>query len=246
MRITIMSERKIMVGLPLYAGNLKPEFMKSYIRARSKGFFHRETMPNGDSLVTRARNNITHSFLESDCTHLLFLDDDLEFHSDHIAMLLENDKGIVCGMYPKKQLKLQPVLSRLPEGQGEQEGHLITVREAGTGFMMISRQVFEAIMSLEPENHYIDDNDKSLRYDFWKVGVFKDDGDEYGRYLSEDWYFCWKARQLGFKTWVDTRILVAHIGQYSYPLEQSELKELNEHYNKIQGVADEMAREDNS
>jgi hypothetical protein len=39
-----------------------------------------------------------------------------------------------------------------------------------------------------------------------------------GRKLSEDWYFCNVARELGFKVWGDTKVLLMHVGTAVFPL----------------------------
>ena len=35
-------------------------------------------------------------------------------------------------------------------------------------------------------------------------------------FLGEDYFFCWKAKQLGYKLWCDSRIKVGHVGEYVY------------------------------
>jgi hypothetical protein len=36
------------------------------------------------------------------------------------------------------------------------------------------------------------------------------------RYYSEDWTFCENWRDLGGKIWVDTRVLLRHVGSYVF------------------------------
>ncbi len=42
------------------------------------------------------------------------------------------------------------------------------------------------------------------------------DGFPIREWISEDWYFCERARALGFKTMVDTRIALGHVGHKEY------------------------------
>ncbi len=51
-------------------------------------------------------------------------------------------------------------------------------------------------------------------WDFFSVGVVNKE------YLSEDWYFCDKARALGFRVMLDTRIQVRHEGSAIFPLDE--------------------------
>ncbi len=57
-------------------------------------------------------------------------------------------------------------------------------------------------------------NHGSDEWDFFSVGVVNKE------YLSEDWYFCDKARALGFKVMLDTRIQVRHEGSAIFPLDE--------------------------
>ena len=46
------------------------------------GINFRVTTLRNESLVTRARNILTAMFIESDCTHLMFIDSDIEFDAE--------------------------------------------------------------------------------------------------------------------------------------------------------------------
>ena len=171
---------------------------------------------NGDSLVTRARNKIAKMFLDQDqFKYLMFIDSDIAFSRDQVKKLRSYDKGICCGVYLKKKLPYQPVLnSKIGE-----EGELAIYREAGTGFMMIRRDVLGAISAMHPEHHYKADGGEleGMYYDWFRVGV------KNGRYLSEDYFFCQLAGELGYKTYVDESILVEHRGKASYPFKDNDL-----------------------
>jgi len=54
----------------------------------------------------------------------------------------------------------------------------------------------------------------AARVAFW----FRVDGDGH-IYLSEDWAFCQRAKEAGFKLWVYPGIRVGHYGSYMYTLE---------------------------
>lgn len=85
---------------------------------------------------------------------------------------------------------------------------------------MIRRDVFGAIREQWPEHTYKPDDDEpegTNYYDFFRVGV-KD-----GRYLSEDYYFCQIAAELGIKTYLDTSIMVEHWGKMKFPMKDNNL-----------------------
>jgi hypothetical protein len=141
-----------------------------------------------------------------------------------VNRLRSHDKGIIGGVYLKKTLPYQPVMNAFI---GE-EGELAIMREIGTGFMMIRRDVFGAFRSMWPEHDYINDDDEQagIYHDWFKTGVFRPKGAsvrEPGRYLSEDYYFCQEAAQLGYKTYLDRSILTQHVGKMNYPTSDDNL-----------------------
>lgn len=165
---------------------------------------------NGDSLVTRARNKVVHKFLQTDYPYLLFVDNDILFTPGDIVRLRNNNLPICGGVYFKKKIPYSPVSNR----SLEQKGHMHKMQETGTGFLMIHREVFEKIAEAEPEHFYSGDGDEEKSdsyYDYFRVGVVN------GRYLSEDYYFCYLARRYGYDIWLDTSIYVRHVGRAIYP-----------------------------
>ena len=50
--------------------------------------------------------------------------------------------------------------------------------------------------------------------------------DEPNMYISEDYQFCLLARKSGFDLHVDTRILMSHEGNVTYPIATKTLKEM--------------------
>jgi hypothetical protein len=179
----------------------------------------------GDSLVSRARNTLTARFLQSSSTHLLFLDSDLIFSGEQIERLIKHDRDIIAGLYCKKDPRgpAQVVMNK-HAGQAEiaidSEG-IADVAYVGTGFMLIKREVVEKMKAAYPANDFIADDTKTSEHDWWQVGVYHyKDGTS--RYLSEDWFFCQKCLDLGYKIYADTHVLAKHVGVGIYPLPHQE------------------------
>lgn len=210
---------KLFVALPCY-GDMPAQFAQCVTRlALAPPVSLQLRFGIGDSLVSRVRNTLTADFLASDATHLLFIDSDLVFSGDHIARLVSHGEPIVGGFYPKKKDgKLEWVCnSKLdfppPDKRGLQE-----LRYIGTGFLMVEREVFYKMIEHSPDMRYDADGSGRAEHDFWRVGVHQaEDGAR--RYLSEDWYFCQRALDLGISIFMDTRVVLKHIGQITYPLE---------------------------
>ena len=80
----------------------------------------------------------------------------------------------------------------------------------GTGFMLIKRHVIEALIDEHPEwsvENRQGDGYVSAVFDF----AIKD-----GKYIGEDYLFCDRATEAGFKVWVDVEINLPHIGVDSF------------------------------
>jgi hypothetical protein len=214
-----MVKKDVLIGFPCYDNKAEVAILQEVIHAimdpncpvGSVQYY------NGDSLIPRGRNKIAKMFLDSPYNYLMFIDSDIIFAREQIARLRSHDKGIVGGVYLKKKLPYEPVCNAF---LGE-EGPLAIMREIGTGFMMIRRDVFAGIQSMFPEHDYKADDDEPKEghryHDWFRVGV------ENGRYLSEDWFFCQNAAKLGYKTYQDQSILVEHVGRMTYPTKDGAL-----------------------
>jgi len=208
---------KIHFLTPCYGGNITEVCFSSYlgftIMAMQNGInFQIDTLSN-ESNVNRARNSCAAKFLSGDCSHLMFVDADIQFNPQDIVKLINHDKDIVGGIYPQKTLPPKMVVNTL--NNGEHEGDLIEVGTLGTGFMLIKRSVFEKMIE-EGATPYVDaiglsPEENANQYDFFQCTI-----DSKGRYLTEDWSFCRRWRQLGGKIWADTTIALAHVGYYRF------------------------------
>lgn len=213
-------KKDVLIGLPCYDNRIDVDIYEECLNAVNDpecvvaGILHY----NGDSLIPRGRNKIAKMFLDTPHKFLMFIDSDIKFQRWMINKLRSHDKGIVGGVYLKKTLPYQPVMNATIG----QENGLAIMREIGTGFMMIRRDVFGAFREMWPEHTYTADTDEpqGTYFDYFQTGVFRLDGtraENAGRYLSEDYAFCQLAAELGIKTYLDTSIMTQHIGRMMYP-----------------------------
>ena len=175
----------------------------------------------GECPIGRARNDLTHDFLASDCTHILFIDSDIIFSYEQVKKILNDNEDVVGGFYCKKQEgDVAPVCNTLDTVSPPDYRGLVKMKYLGTGFLMISRKVFEIMIQKKGSDlAYIDDRDgKTVKYDFWRMGVEKDCVTGVKRWLSEDWQFCQFAIECGFTIWADASILLNHSGTAIFPL----------------------------
>lgn len=217
------------IAIPCYAGQMYEQVMMSLLNwtnlATQLGIkWTCETLVN-ESLITRGRNTMTAKFLAMpEATHLLFIDSDIGFAAEHIAMLLNHTKDpdvkLVAGAYPMKCYPLKWVVNALPNTKPRPDG-LVEVSKTGTGFMLISREVFDVVKQNPRVVQYnndlgIDPKFDQYMYNFWDCAVINH------RYLSEDWLFCEMYRNLGGKIWVDGRINLRHTGTMTFGSENQE------------------------
>ena len=215
--------KKVFLAMPVYGG-YDPHFVTSLLDLVQSPPCPMVVHPViGDSLVARARNRAAARFLETDCTHLLFLDTDLIFSRDHIARLVSHDEPIVAGLYPKKQVELAWVCNLLPDTEPDERG-LQPVRYAGTGCLLIAREVFEAMRSAHPDLAYDPDagDEGGGKWDFFRCGVYLCPETGTRRYLSEDWWFCQMALDLGYQVLMDTEVILKHVGNIAFPIDTLE------------------------
>lgn len=219
---------KIFLGIPVYR-ELDASFAASLLGLLTQppaGLEFTVHLLPGDSLVCRARNTLTARFLAGDCTHLLWLDSDLVFSSEMIARLCSHDVPLVAGLYPKKTDTDGTVdwcLNSLPDAKPDARG-LLPVRYAGTGAMLIAREVFGRLgaAGLAPE-FSPDEAPETRHFDFWRVGVEPwAPAGKVRRYLSEDWFFCELCRAVDVPVLVDTHTVFKHLGWAAYPTPRQE------------------------
>jgi len=185
-----------------------------------------------ESLITRARDNIAYNFLQSDCTHLLFLDSDIAFNATDVERMINEDLDLLCGVYCAKEIKWDRVEAAVNAGCATQhlpfaglrpifatdnhysftDMNIIEVDYSGTGYMLIKREVFEKL--IPHTETYIGNtgpNKGKTIHAFFQVCI-----DEYNNMLSEDYYFCREWRKIGGKVNVALYARAAHYGSYGY------------------------------
>jgi len=144
--------------------------------------------------ISNNRNTIVKHFLETDYDYLLMIDGDC-IPTNKILDLADYDKdiiGAVCFGYLKKML-VPFVMKRKKDGKYnvlniDQSSGVVECDGIGTGVMMIARRVLED-MPFPFRNEYDPEGIKVKGLDF---------------------NFCRRAKDKGFKVWVDTDMLVSH------------------------------------
>ena len=235
---------KLFVSTPMYGGQCFGFYNQSLIQLnnllRNSGSECVVSFMFNESLITRARNALAHNFLKTDCTHLMFIDADIRFNPGDIPPMVDADKEIICGIYPKKEINWQSVKDAVERGVPVDQlkyhtgsfvvnlveysatvtvpiNQPVEIWNGGTGFMLIKREVFEQLADKVPT--YVNDvtdlsgsikNDEIREYFTTSI----EEGTR--RLLSEDYHFCNIWRKAGGKVWAAPWVQLAHIGTYAF------------------------------
>lgn len=214
-----LAGRKLFIAIPSYDFKVSVKLAGTLIKLGRMVDQHGVEMTLeticGCSVVSRARNLLVGSFLDTDCTNMLFIDSDMTITPEDILRLLawSSDKNIVAGIASarKKQTTYYSMLDQDADGcLAMDRMGLVRAKRVGTGFMMIQRQVLETLRDKHPEWRYYDASaDKHLH----SIFDFKSTPEGY---IGEDYLLCDRARELGFEVWIDPTIKIGHLGAMEY------------------------------
>lgn len=184
-----------MIGIPTGEYGRRADFY-DYFNALIKPAGTLIMSTHGQS-PAKGRNNIAQAAIENECTHILFLDDDMGFDNDSLTRLLvHSDKDVVSGLYLMRNFPHYPVLfdEVYKDGQckhlfltPDKKG-LIEVENCGFGFVLIKTDVFRAL-----EKPWV------------RLGEIEKDG------WCDDVGFFNRVRKAGFQIYCDLDIQVTHM-----------------------------------
>jgi hypothetical protein len=147
----------------------------------------------------RARTELAETFLRTDCTHILWLDDDNIPKEDHLIRLVEHNLPLVSGLYFRRVEPFEPIImvkrdgglgtERKPDLYRNGKKGLMQIHSTGMGFMLVRREVLEKIHEMNMPMFDI------------RGGV------------GEDIWFCIQAQGAGYEIWLDTSVEVGHLGE---------------------------------
>ena len=236
----------LFIATPMYGGMCAGYYVQSLLQLsdmlKQNGIGNTFSFMFNESLITRARNALTNAFLKhSEATHLLFIDADIHFNPQDVLRLLAEDKDIICGIYPKKEINWNSVEKAVQNGVpiSELKNHTgsfvvnlvdyigevtvpvdepVEIFNGGTGFMLIKREVFEQMKDNVP--FYLNDvadlggsmQQQDQITEYFATSIEP----ETGRLLSEDYHFCYNWRKLGGKVYAAPYCKLSHIGTYAF------------------------------
>lgn len=154
--------------------------------------------------------------------------------------MLEADKDIICGIYPKKEINWGSVKRAMDAGVSNEElkwhtgsfvvnlvgyagevtvpvNEPVEIWNGGTGFMIIKREVFEKLSDLVPAyTNDVTDLAGNIKNDEIKEFFATSIEPGTNRLLSEDYHFCRIWREAGGQVWAAPWAHLSHIGSYVF------------------------------
>jgi hypothetical protein len=150
-------------------------------------------------LIHRSRAELAEKFLETDCNLLMWIDDDNPPQPDDLNKLIEKNLPIVSGLYFKRNAPYEPIImverangvgtERRPDLYRNGSKEPFRVNSTGMGFMLVKREVIEAMKALG-------------------IPLFDVRGN-----VGEDIWFCLQARQAGYDIMIAPDVEIAHLGE---------------------------------
>lgn len=191
------------------------------------------------SLVTQARQLLVSKFLNSDATHLFFVDSDIQFNFKIFAKMLLSDKDVILTPYPLKDFNSKLLKDRLDLGIKEEvnllsnsyavglidynkvevQNGVVEIDKGPAGCMLIKREVFKKLIEKFPhykitQPNFIDGKMVMTEnvYNFFDTYFKKEDN----TYHGEDFYFCNLCKEVGIKVYALIDEYITHHGEYGY------------------------------
>lgn len=236
---------KIFVATPMYGGMCAGFYTQAIIQllttCQANGVDVEYSFMFNESLITRARNSLTHTFMQTDCSHLMFIDADIKFRAADVIHMIRAEKDILCGIYPKKEINWYSVKAAMDRGVpfDQLKSHTgsfvvnlvnyvgevtvpihepVEIFNGGTGFMLIKREVFDKLGESVPSysNDVVDLGGKMKQSEPIKEFFTTSIEPGTNRLLSEDYHFCRIWRETGGQVHAAPWCQLSHIGTYAF------------------------------
>ena len=183
----------VFIATPAYDGKVTSDYALSLAESCRDATLYgirctASVMGNG-AFIDVARNIFVRMFLETECTHLFFIDADLRWESRAFISLLMSGKPVCAGAYPKRQLPEEYPLRWLADENKHMtmNGDWIMCDRVATGFLCIERSVLEKMVKTAPvivgqEHNGVKEEDNARLF----YTYLQDDG----KFVGEDFAWC--------------------------------------------------------
>lgn len=104
-----------------------------------------------------------------------------------------------------------------PKPQVQVVDNLVKLKDGGTGFMCIKKEVVQQMFDKHADLKYVNDINVDPKFEPFMYALFDCIIDpDSRRYLSEDYTFCRRWQDMGGDVWLDPRTALNHVGHYTF------------------------------
>lgn len=242
-----LADCRLMVATPIYdgaQGSYVRAALDLALKAQAAGAAVRFEFILYQPSITRARDVLAAMFLASDCTHLLFVDADIDFAADDVfamvrAMRDRDDCAILGAACPRRMNNWRNIARAVEQGLAREDPaalarfggefalhflhpgqrfaltDLVELTRVGTGMMLIRRDVLETLGARHEELGFRPDPGERAAHGLREVecSFFLPMIDPDSReLLSDDYAFCRRVRDAGFRIWLAPWVRTTHSG----------------------------------
>lgn len=179
--------------------------------------------------IVQQRDLLATMFLQSQATHLLFIDDDMGIPPELPEKLLSFKKPIVAAVCPQRAIDAQRLEVLIKGGLSGQQalslalnysiigpkfplvGELLEAEANGAAVMMIARECFERLITETDVREYKIHPNRTVVKSFFHREVAAD-----GEHVPEDWSFCMRWRRIGGQIWTYPFAHIQHTGPHVF------------------------------
>lgn len=216
-----ISDVNLFIAIPAYDGKIPVELAQgiasTYGWFKSRGKSPVVQFEKGNALVAYARNSLVYEFLSTDCTHMLFVDGDINFKVEDVLrlMALGTKHPVIGATYPikKDETRYHIHLGDREYPVATDDG-LLYVSGLGMGFTMIQRRVFEE--TKDQLRVYNDRSQASHRGVRRITEYFREDIVDEELTGEDVFFFKYVCEKNGFRPVLDWQIDLGHIGTKEY------------------------------
>jgi hypothetical protein len=202
---------KVLIALPAYGGSIKTECVTSLLDLAHALFQHKvqfAAMPMDASDIEDSRNLFASYVIENrEFTHLLSIDNDLEFPARAVLKLLASKLEVIGCAIPRRTPTTQ--FNVVAAGAPAIDG-ICEVQRVGTGIMLIHRSALEKLLSTgeiqsRTIHGFLGIGFKTPLYGFFDRIRTPEET------ISEDYSFCDRWRAAGGKVYALIDEAIGHI-----------------------------------
>ncbi len=215
-----MTPSRCVVLVP-FATHIAPACEQGLIELQRRGY--PVWRVGGYANIDQGRNQMATDALAAGFEETFWIDADIDFHPDAVERLRSYALPVVSGIYARKgarAIAAQTLPGTTKFGMGKGTA-LCEILYAATGFLHVRREVYATIqqkLALPVCNEAFG----RPTVPFFLPMIRQYEGGHW--YLGDDYAFCERARQCGYKIMADTSIRLWHIGEYAYGWEDAGLE----------------------